>query len=96
MSVIKYLDTTTIGASSETGIDTTWSIKCGASTGTAFPGAGSNWQGTGQSSDSTEYPPLVIDATGDNTAHNNMPPYFAIYYNGSVKLCDLNNTRSTI
>ena len=72
MSVIKYLDTTIIGASSETDIDTTWSIKRGASTGTAFTGESSNWQGT---SDSTGYPPLVIDATDDNTAHNNMPPY---------------------
>ena len=91
MSTIKYLDTTTTPSHIHT-----WSIKPGSSTGTTFQWGSSNWQGIWQSSDSTEYPPLVIDDAGGNTAHNYMPPYFAIYYNGSVKLCDLNNTKSTI
>jgi microcystin-dependent protein len=57
-----------------------WSMKYGASTGTALPWGSSDWQGTWATSDSTQYPPLVIDSAGGDTAHNNMPPYFVIYY----------------
>ena len=58
----------------------TWSMKYGASTGTALPLGSSGWQGTWATSDSTQYPPLVIDNTGDNTAHNNMPPYLTMFF----------------
>ena len=57
-----------------------WSIKHGGASGTALPYHGSNWSGTWSSSDSTSYPPLVISNTGGNGAHNNMPPYCAVYF----------------
>lgn len=49
-----------LGASSETDIDITWSIKRGASTGSVLPWGSSGWQGTLASSDLTEYPPYFV------------------------------------